>query len=49
MFYVFFFGVSSENNAVIIERVMAQVLHQQGGQEGCAWTRATMEGILSFI
>ncbi|XP_015764349.1 PREDICTED: uncharacterized protein LOC107343295 [Acropora digitifera] len=43
--------VSSENNATIIERVIAQVLHEHGGQERCPWTRPIMEGmcVLPFI
>ena len=45
------FSVSSENNAGIIERVIAQALHEHGGQERCPWTRAIMEGTctLPFI
>lgn len=38
--------VSSENNTGIIERVIAQVLHEHGGQERCPWTRAIMEAAL---
>ena len=39
-----FFRVSSENNARIniIERVIAQALHEHGGQERCPWTRVIM-------
>ena len=45
---IYLFRVSSDNNAAIFQRVMAQVLHQDGGEERCPWTRAVMEGTLSF-
>lgn len=44
MFCDIFFTVSSENNGGIIERVIAQALHEHGGQERCPWTRVIMEG-----
>ena len=44
---IYLFRVSSDNNA-IFQRVMAQVLHQHGGEKRCPWTRAVMEGTLSF-
>ena len=44
MFCDIFFKVSSENNGGIIERVIAQALHEDGGRERCPWTRVIMEG-----
>ena len=45
---LYLFRVSSDNNATVFQRVMAQVLHQHGGEKRCPWTRAVMEGTLSF-
>ena len=35
---IYLVRVSSDNNAAIFQRVMAQVLHQHGGEERCPWT-----------
>ena len=32
---IYLFRVSFDNNATIFQRVMAQVLHQHGGEERC--------------
>ena len=36
------------NNTGIIERVITQVLQEHGGQDRCPWTRAALEGTISF-
>lgn len=45
---LYLFRVSSENNKAIIERVINQVLLENGGAERCPWTRAIVEGTLLF-
>lgn len=46
---LFFCRVGTDNNKGIFDRVIAEVLHEHGGEDRCPWTRAVMDGTCMHV